>query len=208
MTGIVPKVQRCYYCNEELSEQETVIKEFPLACKNGKVRNYKRKFHYECLPKYIDKNGNVEEKERESSEWEEVYEYFKFHILGLPATATLDNYSVKRLLGLRVGKFMPNATNTRVVKTGYSYPTILNTMKYVKRQVENGFKMNSFNNEEHRINYAMSIISKNVNFIQRRMEVADKQSKQLDKIKYEYKERPRYVKKGGRKKFAFLDDDL
>lgn len=183
-TSRKPRVQRCYYCNEELSDEDLVIKPFPLRTKRGK-RMYKRKFHYKCLPKYIKEHGNVVSRAQEDSDWDKVYKYFQHEILHIKPGNSMPQHAVERLLGLRVGKYKPHATNTRTIKQGYSFPVILNAMKFSKSEIEKATKRVSFNDEEHEINYVMKIIQQHLPFIQAKMDALEEQNRRIEKIKKE-----------------------
>lgn len=183
-TPKTPRVQRCYYCNKELSDEDLVIKPFPLRTKRGK-RMYKRKFHYKCLPKYIEEHGNVINREQEDSDWDKVYKYFQHEILRQKSGNNLPQHAVERLLGLRVGRYKPNATNTRTIKQGYSFPVILNTMKFSKREIDKAIKRVNFRDEEHEINYIMKIIQGHLPFIQAKMNRLEKQNQRIEKLRKE-----------------------
>lgn len=176
--------QVCYYCARDLDDADMVIKPFPLATKRG-IRMYKRKFHYDCLPKYIADKGNVKKRQEENSDWDKVYHYFKEEVLGLKPGQRLSKHAVERLQGLRVGLYKPNSNNTRTVKRGYSFTTILNTMKFCKRSTDAARKRVHFNDEKHEVDYLMKIISNNINFIAKRMDEVAAQNRRIERIKRE-----------------------
>lgn len=199
------KPQVCYYCNKELLDTDLVIKPFPLATKRG-VRMYKRKFHYDCLPKYIKENGNVKNKALETSDWDKLYNYFKKEILELDDGASLTKHATERLLGMRVGRYKPNATNTRVIKQGYPFKVILNTLKFKKSAIEHALKTVPFKNHEHKIDYIMRIVQNDLDFVQKRMEMAERNQRRIEKIKEEEAttQGSTYKSKGtGKRKVAF-----
>lgn len=162
---------RCYHCNGLLDENDLVIKPIPLVCKNGKIRNYKRKFHMKCLQEYIKNSSNREVRKSENDDWSKVYEYYKHEIMRYPETSNLSTYEVRRLNGLRVGSYMPNG-NTRIVKKGYSYKTILLTMQFSKSAIVKYIDSHKFHDGEHKINYVMSVLGKNLDFIAEKMRLA------------------------------------
>ena len=162
---------RCYHCNGLLDENDMVIKPIPFICKNGKVRNYKRKFHMECLQEYMKNSSNREVRKSENDDWSKVYEYYKSEIMRYPETSNLSIYEVRRLNGLRVGSYMPNG-NTRIVKKGYSYKTILLTMQFSKAVIVKYIDTHKFHDGEHKINYVMSVLGKNLDFIAEKMRLA------------------------------------
>lgn len=203
--GKVPKIQRCYYCNNILDDNDLVIKPIPLVCKGGKKRMYKRKFHFDCLPKFISKHKNTKSKKKENDDWDLVYEYFRDKVMKLPVTSPLGSYATKRLLGLRVGRFMPNATNTRTIKKGYTFKVILAAMKIANIEIQNGFSNQRFNDFEHKVNFALYIINKHINFVQERLNKVKKINDATNKIIVKEERKATYVKKGGRKKkFDFV----
>ena len=202
-------VQKCYYCADPLNDEDMVIKPIPLKTKSG-YRNYKRKFHIDCLPKYLKEHEDIRFREQENSDWDQVYQYFKAEILNLPAGANLSKYCVERLLGLRVGKFRPASTNVRGNKQGYSFKTMYYTVLYSYDAIKKVQKTVDFNNEEHEVNYIMKIVTGNINFIQRRLDALDKERKKVEKISKEEEkkiEQPTvaYKRKGsGRRKVDFI----
>lgn len=185
-------IQKCYYCNDILEDKDLVIKPFPLVCRNGKVRMYKRKFHMWCLPKYIKSSGSQVVAKQEMSGWDKVYQYFKISILNLPVGQNLDNHSVERLLGLHVGQFKPNGSNIRGLERGYSWEAILITMQMYKNQILTGFETMKFNNSEHKTNFAMKIITDNINFVKEKLDAATKQREKVDRLSQEIKEKPKF----------------
>lgn len=204
-----PKRIKCYYCGEHVHEDNVTTYKVPVISKKA-PRKLTRKFHFDCLKTFLKENDDLEKKQIEYTEWEQVYYYFQYHILNLDTAKSLDDYAVKRLLGLRVGQFMPNS-NVRVVKTGHSYRTILNTMKYSKRAIDNAFATVNIKDPEHKVNLAISIIRKNLNFIDQRMKAIDKQNKRTEQIEVKEIKRAEYVRKGDRKGkkalFAALFDE-
>ena len=198
--------QVCYYCARELSDADMVIKAFPLATKGG-IRMYKRKFHYDCLPKYAAAEDNMTARRQENSDWDQVYRYFRDEILGLKPGQVLSKHTVERLKGLRVGLYKPGMHNARTTKRGYSFKTIVNTLKFCKRSIESARKRVHFKNEDHEIDYIMKIVSNNVNFISKRMDEVAAQNRRIERIK---REEPTttptaaYQRKGtGRRKVVF-----
>lgn len=203
------RVPTCYYCNDILKEEDLVIKPIPLVCKNGKVRMYKRKFHMWCLPKYLDAHKSEAVQQAETDGWDKVYQYFKLSILGLPVTSNLDTHSVERLLGLHVGQFKPNGSNIRGLERGYSWDCIYYTMQICKRTIQDSFETMTFTGDEHKTNYAMKIIAKNINFVQSKLKAAEKQQANVERLADQVKDKPKfkrrnYKKQGTSNKFGEL----
>lgn len=208
-----PKTLRCYYCDKELLEEEMVIKPIPLNTKRG-IRNYKRKFHYECLPKFIKENKvHSEKKNQEASDWDKVYKYFLHDVLGYKKLERKKNeYMAQRIQGLRVGKFIPHATNTRVVKQGYSFEAIYYTMKFCKAKLDYANSHVKFKDFEHQVNYLMKIIISNIDFINQKLQRKKKADERVEKtITNQIKEQPKepvlstYKARGSAKRKFDLD---
>ncbi|MCC4466439.1 hypothetical protein [Limosilactobacillus reuteri] len=187
----------CYYCGRELLEPDIVIEKVPLWGGGSKPRFYKRKFHKECLDIYLEETKDKKVKAEEAEDWSEVYYFFRDKIL---QTKKMPPHAVKRLLGLRVGKYIPNGNNTRIIKRGYSFKTILTTLKYCKRLTDKATQTVKFKNEKHKIDYLMVIVANNIDFIQERLEKVERQNRRVEKIKQEgtnNKPMRKYVRKGG-----------
>ena len=196
----------CYYCGGHVPKD--MVATFKVPVESIKPYLETQEFHYDCLPKFIKENGDLEAKKIEYTEWEKLALYFQYHILGLGENSKLSKHAVLRLLGLRVGQYMPKKSNVRVVKRGYSYETILNTMKYSKRATDNAFATVEIKDEQHKINLALSIVSQNLNFIDQRMKAIKKQNERTEQIEIKEVPRAKYVRKGDRKAKMALFADL
>lgn len=190
----------CYYCGGRVNASAAVIK--PIALQvvikdkdeetTKHVTKYiERPFHLDCLQKYVKEHGDIDVMHAENSEWDDVYQYFKREYLKVPAGVSLDKrfsktkiggYVAKRLLGLRTGQFMPQGTNTRIIKRGYSFKEILNTLKYCKRSVDYARETVEFNDLKHEVNYFMRIVESKIDFIAMRMLKAEEQKKRVDRM--------------------------
>ena len=195
------KVIKCYYCGKTVEKfSELVNKKIPMSTKAG-IRNYNRSFHMNCLPKYVEQLEDKELLKGENSEWEEVYNYFRKEILGLNETIPLDQHTIKRLLGLRVGTYYPQATNTRVLPRGYDFKTILITLKVIKSKVRPYINSTRFANNKHKIDGIMRFVTGEINDVAKRLEATKKseeklQNIQVEQVEYKYE----YKKKGENKK--------
>ncbi|QYH51148.1 hypothetical protein G6O70_00250 (plasmid) [Liquorilactobacillus hordei DSM 19519] len=197
-------IEKCYYCNKELAERDMVIKPIPLVCKNGKKRNYKRKFHINCVEKFVAEHEDEFETKKETSEWDKVYKYFKLDVLCLPEDVNLPDFATKRLLGLRVGKFMPNAINTRVIKQGHSFSTILATMKLANIEIQKAFKTQAFSDMQHKINLAMFVINKHIDFVEERIRKVEEINSKNQEIEFKKPTVAKYIKKSKKRNFDFI----
>lgn len=176
------KVIKCYYCGNPIEKfSELTEKKIPMSTKAG-VRNYRRQFHMDCLPKYVEGLEDKELLSEENKEWDEVYQYFRKEFLGLPKTTPLQEHEIKRLLGLRVGLYYPRANNTRILPRGYSFKTILFTMKVVKPKIQNYLTTTTFVNHKHRIDGILRFITGEINDVQKRLDLQNKSNEKLEKV--------------------------
>jgi hypothetical protein len=197
---------KCYFCGELIeTENKLVEKKIPMSTKAG-VRNYRRKFHIDCLPKYLDGREDKSLLSEENSEWDAVYQYFRSDILGLGKTTPLDQHTIKRLLGLRLGTYYPQGNNTRILKRGYDFKTILLTLKVIKSKVRPYINSTQFANNKHKTDGIMRFVTGEINDVQKRLDATKKAEKKLHEIKTEqvdYKQQ--YKKKGDNKKNQNID---
>lgn len=173
------KVIKCYYCGEVVeSTKDHVIKQVPMMTRAG-VRNYNRQLHVDCMLKYNEKLEDEELKKYENDDWDNLYQYFRSDILGISKTQRLDDHSIKRLLGMRLGQYYPSGNNTRILPRGYSYKTILLTLKIVKPKVLAYMKNTNFTNGQHRTNSIMKFVESEINDVNMRLEAQRKSSEKL-----------------------------
>jgi len=203
------KVIKCYFCGNVVEKfSELVSKKIPMSTKAG-VRNYNRQFHLDCLPKYIEGLEDRELLSEENSDWDNVYKYFRREILGLQETTPLDQHTIKRLLGLRVGTYYPQSTNTRILPRGYSFPVILLTLKVVKAKVLQYVSTTNFANNKHRIDGIMRFITSEINDVQKRVDMQKKANEKLrnDEVKPLFDYTQGLKRKEGKKKIRNGLDD-
>lgn len=173
----------CYYCGEMIERaNDLVIKKVPLTCKNGAIRNYSRRLHLDCVPKYNEGLEDHELKTAENDDWDKVYQYFKNEILGMKNTKIddKDSHLAKRLLGLRLGSYYPNSQNTRILPRGYSFPTILIALKVVNPRLQTYLKTANFANFKHKIDGCMKIVVQEMPDVAKRIETQQKANAKLD----------------------------
>lgn len=189
------KVHKCYYCGKVIeSFDDLVIKKFPMATKAG-IKQFNRKLHTQCMLKYSEEVKDVELKKSENSDWDAVYQYFKKEILGLSETVPLDQHAVKRLLGLRLGMYFPNATNTRILPRGYDFKTILVCLKVVKPKIRAYISTANFFNNRHKIDAIMRFVTSEINDVAQRMEAQKRANEKLAQDTAETKTTFDYVEK-------------
>jgi len=189
---------KCYYCGKVIeSSHDHVIKKVPMATKAG-IRNYNRQLHLDCVPKYNEGLENTDMRKEENSDWDLVYKYFRKEVLGMDETLALGEHATKRLLGLRLGLYYPQAQNVRVLPRGYSYKTILITMKVVNPKVQAYLKTTNFVNFKHKIDGVMKFITGEIPDVQKRMDTQKKANEKLDQEvaqpTFDYKSRLRKKK--------------
>lgn len=175
------KVQKCYYCGNAIDDlEDLVIKKFPMKVKNGKTMQFNRKLHTECLMKYKEEYKDSELKSAENKDWDELYQYFRGEILGLPKTVPLQYHENMRLLGLRIGQYYPSGNNTRILPRGYPFKVILYTLKVLKPKLLNYISSGNFANNKHRIDGIMRFITGEINDVYKRVEAQKKSNTKLD----------------------------
>lgn len=60
----LPKDQRefCYYCDKEILDDDWVLKPIYITHSNGVKEEVTRKFHYDCLPVFLEKQKSDKDK--------------------------------------------------------------------------------------------------------------------------------------------------
>ncbi len=116
--------------------------------------------------------------EKEKQDWESLYMYVKSNIMGYDENQALSSTMVLRLKGLLTNKFIEN--NNIESTANYSYETILNTFKFCSVEISKALKNNRFADEQHKFNYILKIVEKNINTVYMKM-------KNLEKAKEEAK---------------------
>lgn len=115
--------------------------------------------------------------EEEKRDWESLYYYVK-NLLGYDENQALSNTMVLRLKGLLTNKFMENSNIESTAN--YSYEVILNTFKFCSPDIQRALRTGSFKDEQHKFNYILKIVEKNINNVYIKM-------KNLQKAKEEAK---------------------
>lgn len=109
--------------------------------------------------------------EEEKASWEQLYYYVK-NLLGYDENQALSSQMVLRLKGLLTGKFIENKNIQD--NAGYSYETILNAFKYSSLDIQRALRTNGFRDEQHKFNYILKIVEKNINTVYMKMRNAEK----------------------------------
>jgi hypothetical protein len=172
---------KCYFCGKMVETVNVLVeKKIPMATKAG-IRNYRRQFHIDCLPKYLEDKEDKSLLSEENKEWDAVYQYFRKEILGLDESKPLDQHTIKRLLGLRLGQYYPSGNNTRILQRGYEFSTILITLKVIKSKVIPYMATANFANGKHKTDSIMRFITGEINDVYKRLENQKKSNDKLEK---------------------------
>lgn len=105
--------------------------------------------------------------EQEKADWENLYNYVKLNIMGYDENQALSSTMVLRLKGLLTNKFIEN--NNIESTANYSYKTILNTFKFCSSDIHKALRIKNFTDEQHKFNYILKIVEKNINNVYMRM---------------------------------------
>ena len=131
--------------------------------------------------------------EEEKKDWNELCEYFKKEILGYGDDMKFPKFLALRLKGLQTGNFIVNKNNK--LQGNYTFQEILLTCKYSKLDIMIGFRSNSFVDEKHKINYAMSIIESNLNTIKERLKSKKQAEQKIENVEINMIEGANYKRK-------------
>lgn len=109
--------------------------------------------------------------EKEKQDWKLLYAHVK-NVLGYDENQALSSTMVLRLKGLLTNKFIEN--NNTQSTANYSYETILNAFKYSSLDIQRALRTNNFKDEQHKFNYILKIVEKNINTVYMKMRNAEK----------------------------------
>ena len=136
--------------------------------------------------------------EEEKKQWDELCEYFKKEILGYGDDMKFPKFLALRLKGLQTGNFIVNKNNK--LQGNYTFQEILLTCKYSKLDIMIGFRSNSFVDEKHKINYAMSIIESNLNTIKEKLKNRQQAEQKIESVEVTEESTIKYVNKNKKKR--------
>lgn len=117
--------------------------------------------------------------EKEKRDWESLYFYVK-DLLGYDENQALSNTMVLRLKGLLTNKFMEN--NNVESTANYSYEVILNTFKFCSQDIQRALRTGNFKDEQHKFNYVLKIVEKNINTVYMKMKGAKKAKEEIETV--------------------------
>lgn len=168
----------CYHCGKEIKNSTEVVFKPIGRWVNGKNSLINRMFHIKCLDNYIDKANNIEFVQAEESDWDKCYQYFKKEYMG---DERLEEHAVRRLLGLRLGKYYPKGNNTRILDRGYPFSTIYKAMVLAKFKAKAYASTIQFTDYQHKVNTFMKFIASEVVDVQMRIDKIEKDNLALQK---------------------------
>lgn len=109
--------------------------------------------------------------EKDKQDWELLYFYVK-GLLGYDENQALSSTMVLRLKGLLTNKFIENGNIESTAN--YSYEVILNTFKFCSVDIQKALRTNNFRDEQHKFNYILKIVEKNINTVYMKMKNINK----------------------------------
>jgi hypothetical protein len=116
--------------------------------------------------KWIENMAKKKMTDKEKQDWENLYYYVK-NLLGYDENQALSSTMVLRLKGLLTNKFIEN--NNIQDGANYSYEVILNTFKFCKLDIDKALRTNRFVDEQHKFNYILKVVEKNINTVYMKM---------------------------------------
>lgn len=167
---------KCHHCKEWIEKDEERVE-------HNITEKQKKYFHTYCLPKFIKEK---EIKDIEVKKWNNLYEYIKVEIMGYTKEKQLTPAMRTKLLSLRNGSFVKRGVT--MSKEGYDYDVILTTFKAKKIEVERAIFGKTFEDDNHKFNYIMVIITNSINDVAKRLENAKKQKDKEEELKEIIKE--------------------
>ena len=117
--------------------------------------------------------------EEEKKSWENLYYYVK-GLLGYDENQALSNTMVLRLKGLLTNKFIENGKIEATAN--YSYEVILNTFKFCKPDIDRALRACTFKDEQHKFNYVLKIVEKNINTVYMKMKGVKKAKEEIETV--------------------------
>lgn len=162
------------------------------------------------------KNGKPESENKKdvklnkTKDFDRLYDYVKYNLLGYDKNQSLTRMQVLRLKGLKSGKFIEN--NSVKPCANYDYEVILIAFKACSVQILNALSNKKFNDENHKFNYIIKVVENNLNDIYKKVERARKANSDIKNsndvigtIDVEYNSEL-HKKNVGRNKYSYLCD--
>lgn len=121
--------------------------------------------------------------EKDKQDWDNLYTYVKKNIMGYDDKQALSSTMVLRLKGLLTNKFIENKNVQSTAD--YSYETILNAFKYSSFDIQRALRVNNFKDEQHKFNYILKIVEKNINTVYMKMKNVEKAKEEAKTVTIE-----------------------
>lgn len=128
------------------------------------------------MAKRIPKNKMTQE---DINNWDKLYKYVKYDILGYDDNQNIPQNQVLRLKGLLKGKYIEN--NNKEDKANYSFEIILLTFKYSMPEIRKALHTVNFIDENHKFNYILRIVEKNINTVYLKMKKLERSKEEVKK---------------------------
>lgn len=107
------------------------------------------------------KSSNKKMSEEELRQWDALYSFVKYEVMGYDENMNLPQYLVLRLKGLTQGRHTPQ-TQDIAVQT-YGYKVVLKTFEKQQGIIKWAIAHGKFNGENHKINWMMKLIENSIN---------------------------------------------
>ena len=122
--------------------------------------------------------------DKEKRDWENLYDYVRFNVMGYDENQSLSSAMVLRLKGLLTNKFMENKNVASTAN--YSYDVILNAFKYSSLDIQRALRNGNFKDEMHRFNLVLKIVERNINTVYMKMKNLEKAKEEVESTDMSY----------------------
>lgn len=174
------KYYECYDCGNKIANLKDMV-EKKVVLSVGKDELITRTFHLNCLLSFQERALDMEFLDKEDSDWDKAYQYFKKEYLKLDDWKEMQGHAVSRLRGLRIGKYYPNGRNVKILKRGYSYDTIYKAMVMARPIAMAKASGVNFADMKHKIDFFMKFITSQIEDVQLRIDKLNKANKATEK---------------------------
>lgn len=107
------------------------------------------------------KQSKLKMSEEEKRQWDALYMFVKYEILGYDENMDLPRYFVLRLKGMAQGNLIAKAMDE--APQTYGYKVVLKTFEKKQAAIQWAINHSKFNNERHKFNWIMRLIENNIN---------------------------------------------
>lgn len=166
------QTHKCKHCGDYIRIDED-FEEIP-DIENGYL-------HDRCIDTY-------NEWRKEVDDWDKLYRYVKFNVLGYDENINLNKYQIARLKGLRDGKHILSR-GQKTQSKGYPYHVIYLTFLFKTNDILYALKTKSFKDDSYKFDYIMAIIGSSINGIYERVAEQEKANTRLEETSKRLSER-------------------